>query len=223
VLDSIGNFEYVVGTCLEGSEKFGIKNREWLVNEGTGGMSIDLGDHVFSFVTLLRDRMGDVTLEGTRAGASIEALGCYEKVMGTKAMAETYLEVSMTGGNGGFPMRFALGKYTGVDDWRFHVQGEHGYVHVNLASNSRKMSVVSPVFTGEVVIDSERRYSIVMKDLVRRVGDSSLQHPYGFENARDTLSLVLDIRDKFQRPYFEYETGRIPGMEDVTDMYRHAI
>jgi hypothetical protein len=136
-------------------------------------------------------------------------------------MAETYVEVSMKGGNG-FPMKFALGKYTGIDDWGFQIQGRHGYVYVNLDSRVHSMTIDSPVFKGVITIEASPKYSIVISDFMRRVRDPSLQHEYGFENCRDTLELVLRIKDEFNKKpyYFPYETGELPSMREIVKMYR---
>ena len=42
-----------------------------------------------------------------------------------------------------------------------------------------------------------------------------------FENCKETLEMVLDIKDRFnQAPRFEFETGQLPGMDDIRRMYR---
>jgi Oxidoreductase family, NAD-binding Rossmann fold len=220
VLDSIGDLRYIVGTCLEGPIYGSIVGREWLGDKENGGMALDLGDHVFSFVNLLKDRIGTMTIENAVAGVSKEAFEHYTKFTGKTSMAEMYAEVSMRGGSG-FPMRFAMGKYTGVDEWVFHIQGEQGYVHVNLDSKSLTTTIDSSVFKGDIKVNSKPKYTLIMSDFLRRAKDPLLQHQYGFENCKETLEMVLDIKDRFnQAPRFEFETGQLPGMDDIRRMYR---
>jgi hypothetical protein len=128
--------------------------------------------------------------------------------------------VTMRGGSG-FPMRFALGKYTGVDEWGFYIQGRHGYVYLEPGPDKMLMDVVSPVFKGSSKIDAKPEGAVIMGDFMRRVRDPAMQHEYGFENCKETLELTLRVREECdKRPYFEYETGDLPSMHEIIRMYR---
>jgi hypothetical protein len=165
-----------------------------------------------------------MTLDSAVAGVSGEALRQYWSATGGAHMAETYVDVSMTGGNG-CKIKLVMGKYTDIDSWGFQMVGRGGWIHANLASSSRTMTVhAPPLFEGRITVDLKGRpkYSAMIEDFLWQAMDPSSQRPYGFEAASNIMNWIFDVRERFGRaPRFYYESGdQIPGMRDLVSAYR---
>lgn len=210
-LESIGNVKYVRGTCFEGrGKKSGIDHRLWLGDLDQGGMIFDLGTHLFSFLPILKQKIGNVSIEDCVVGICREAQEEYKRKTGND-MAETYAEVKLKSDKGAL-IEVAFGKYTGVDERVFYIEGEKGVVIMNFENQS--MYVDSPAYRGTATIKSEPKYGIIMKNFARLLKDNNLHAPYQFDNSKETLQTILGAkRCADEKKVLLYDSGAVAGIE----------
>lgn len=219
VLKSIGDIKCIIGTFLEGEgKKAQISHRLWLGDSDQGGILLDTGSHLLTFLPLLRNKIGDVAIEDSRSGISKDVKNEYKQKTG-KSVAETYAELSLRSDKGAM-IKLAFGKYTGFDKRVIQIEGEHGFISIDF--DSKTTVIDSPIFQGKVTVNHKLKYGIIVPDFIRRLKNPSLHHEYGFSNSRETLKLILTAREfSANSKSFLYDTGDIPSANAIIGMLRN--
>lgn len=199
-LDSMGKILKIDGVCLEGQgKKAGIGHRPWVGDKDQGGQLLDMSTHLLSDLYLLKDRLGDISLARCVTGVCKEAKEEYESKF-RREIAETYAELALTSSSG-CNINFKLGKYTGVAQRWLHIRGENGYVFVDF--ETQQMDVKTPACNRRVRVNSDPKYSIIMQDFKRRLGNSG---DYMFDNSKETLKMILKARGNVDESFL-YRSG----------------
>ncbi len=218
-IDSIGKIVRIVGTGIEDEGMTGeLTYKTWINDRDQGGQLLDRSTHLISFVHMLGNRVGEVAVESIRAGICKKLDAAYKEKTGGETPAETYAEVTLRSQHG-FPIIFAFGNYSGTNHRALQIEGEHGIVVVNFAT--QVMHIDSNQFSGSVEIRSDPKYSIIMADLMRRYDDPKLHHEYGLKNSIQTLRTVIEAREMITPANtFYHDAGHIPGAQEVMNMLR---
>ncbi len=220
VFDAIGPIKRIVGTGIEDEGITGdlTTSRLWVNDKDQGGQFLDRSTHLVSFVHMLGSRVGEVTVEDVKAGICIKLDKAYREVTGGKEPAETYAEVTLRSQHG-FPIIFAFGNYTGTNHRRLQIDGEHGYVFIDFATQVTRIE--SPQFSGEIEVKSDPKYTIIIGDLLRRYGDPQYHHEYALQNSIQSLRTINEARAQITpENTFYHEAGHVPGMSTITGMLR---
>lgn len=73
------------------------------------------------------------------------------------------------------------------------------------------MDVKTPDFSGQMKVASNPKYSIIMRDLKRRLGNSG---SYMFENSKQTLETILKTKEKV-KDSFLYRAGDLTPIKSL--------